>query len=67
MSATLHYVERVSGHTKRQGRQENLLRLINNKEPTIADRQEHAKVVLMIEENHIAESAILVCINGGKV
>ena len=46
--------------------QENLLRLINGREPTIADQQERAKVILMVEENHVAESAVLVCITGGK-
>lgn len=67
MTATLHYFERSGGYTKRQGRQENLLRLINNKEPTIADKQDHAKVILLVEEDHVAESAVLVCIEGGKV
>ena len=67
MSATLHYVEREHGYTVHKGRQENLLRLINGREPTVADQQDRAKVILLVEENHVAESAVLVCIDGGRV
>ena len=67
MIATIHYVDADNGHTVRTGRYDAFNKLLN-RDPVESDynKQEDARTSIMIEEGDIANSPILICIEGGK-
>lgn len=66
MIATIHYVDADNGHTVRTGRYDAFSKMLNrDASESVYNNQEEARVTLMIEENAIADSAILICIEGG--
>lgn len=67
MIATIHYVDVDKGHTVRTGRYDAFNKLLN-RDPIESNynKQENARTSIMIEEGDIANSPILICIEGGK-
>mgnify|MGYP000200452323 FL=1 len=67
MIATIHYVDVDKGHTVRSGRYDAFNKLLNRDQlESIYNKQEDARTSIMIEEGDIANSPILICIEGGK-
>ena len=67
MIATIHYIDVDKGLTVRSGRYDAFNKLLN-RDPVESDynKQEDARTSIMIEEGDIANSPVLICIEGGK-
>ena len=67
MIASIHYTDADKGHTIRTGRYDAFNKLLNRDTlESIYNKQEDARTSIMIEEGDIANSPILICIEGGK-